>query len=60
MTTQINLTINEKLQEQLKKIKLDYDTSVPAGANYSYEEIIKSLIENYYNELKYRNPRLFW
>jgi hypothetical protein len=56
----ICLKANEKLQEQLKKIKLDFDTSVPGGANYSHEEIIQILIETEYNQLKFRNPRLFW
>lgn len=60
MNRQINLKLDEKLQEKLKIIKLDYDTSVPGGANYSYEEIIKNLIETQYNQLRIEKPKLFW
>lgn len=56
----LTLTIDKKLQDQLEKIKLEFDTSVPGGANYSYEEILKNLIETEYNQLKLRDPRLFW
>lgn len=61
--SQVTITIDEKLEEELRKLKMFYQCQGPQGiVKLTDEELVKIIIEQSYNALKLDpiGKRLFW